>query len=548
MWLIAKLACVLLLMTWSSAASSTKKVVQVELARVSNSEFRVLYKFPDQISDFEFAQSANELSEKGLELITPGLEYADRKIRSTDASSFHEAEFRLTKSKMTLRQYDPLLHFTSGGTAAYSGNLVLKGESWKTKFRLLPRVGERSFVPGGSVDEYLTPEVRNANARSGAYLYIGTIEPKQLDGMAYFADPAVPQWVLQDFVSTARAALSYFSAELGTPQRLHPVFFLMMDGMDNVARNYRGDTLSNQFVRINLFGGEWTVRDEAKRNQLRKLIAHEIFHIWNAEFYVAENSNAWMHEGAADFFALKSLVASSLITKQHAVDSMNDAINSCILGQMSTNLNSVSGHTSNQRLFYDCGNLIYYLSEQGAKGKTAFYREVFDFAKKKYSTKRFVSELAKRHKSGNLLQLIDDLERGAGVPLGRQVRALLNAYDIQYEASMFDISDQMYRQALLSSVISSDCKGVGYWTLDAGIKVDSNMGCSVLADFPILAKIMGSNLMTQPKAAYEAVRMKCDCPTATLLIETGSGKRFDIACGRPLPEVLPPVYITDLPW
>lgn len=548
MGLMQKLAGILMVWATSCAVHATEAVVQVELSRVSNSEFRVKYRFPMPIKEFEFKQSPAQLSDKGLSFITSGLEYAENKIRTKGTSSFQEAEFSLTRPKMVLRQYDPLIHFTSAGTAAYSENLVLKKEQWITEFRLRPSSNERSFIAGSTSEIAAASGMRADPASRGAYLYIGTIAPVQAGKMVYFADPALPHWVREDFVRTAESTLSYFSDELGTPQPLHPVFFLTMDGLDDAGRNYRGDTLPAQFIRLNLFGGGWIIKNETKQNQLRKLIAHEIFHLWNAEFYAADHDHPWMHEGGADYFALKSLLARSLISRQYAIDAMNTALNNCLTDQMQSNLASVASQTTAQRLYYDCGSFIYYLAEKGFNNKNEFYHAVFDGKTQASSPQRFVRHLAEKPELLTLVSLIDDLESGAGVPLGRKIREQLHAQGIRYETSPFDIAGPVYSQALLSSVIGADCQGVGYWALEAGIKVDSNMGCKRLSGFPVITKMMNLNPVKQPKLAYEAVRKQCVTPNATLGLETDSGQRLELACGRPLPEVSPPIYISDLPW
>lgn len=527
-------------------------VARIDVTKFGDASFKIVYTFPRPIRGFIFETSEADLAAKGLVLKSDGFEYVDGTIRSRAAKEFSIVEFELHRPSMRLRQYDPVIAMTHGGAAVYTDTLLPRRADWEARFTLNPTAGEVALVRGALAGEASSWRQEGGLLES-TYLYLGAIQPQKIRQTTYLLDPATPGWVADEVRETVNNISAFYGAQFGQSGRFKPMVFLSMEALGDSGTNFRGDTLPGQFVRLNLFGGGWIIKTEAKQNQLRRLIAHEIFHIWNAEFHRANDAKEipWMHEGSAEYVALRSLALSGMATSQYVTDALNTAMNSCVSGAGQHPLATIAGSADAQQLFYDCGVVIFSLVDGAtdASRKNDFSHWMSQFFNGDYSKTGLIGKLNTSARMKDIPALIENMEFGSTVSLGAQLRSMLDEKRMAYISSPFDRPAQSYSKMLLSSMLESDCKGgVGYWVMSNGVKIDSSMKCERLRDFPIVQKVMNQDIQLNPKLAYDAARAACASAAAEIRVTLETGSHVDIPCARTLPELLPHLYLTQLPW
>lgn len=543
---------ILLLTVFSPLAYAQKEIATVDVSRLSNNLFIVEYNFPAPISGFRFERGAPALAEKGLKLLTEGMEYSNQTIRYKSGEKFTTVKFELQRPVSILREFDPVITLSNGGSAFFSSNLELNFGGWLTSFKIHLGRDQLSQILGVSHASTMTWQSEGGR-NIGSYIYIGEVTPKKDEQVSYIIDPVAPDWVVDDVRQTIKRILPFYATRFGDTQALHPTVFLSMEALADSGTNFRGDTSQGQFLRLNLYGGGWKIKTESKQNQLRRLVAHELFHFWNSELSVPKDGELpWLHEGSADYMALRALSLNKLATPQYVLDELNTALNNCVLGASSLPLSKIASSSDHQRLYYDCGVLIFYLIDSvettSTLGTSDVVKVLMQLFGKDYS-KAGLFDIVQSNLFTEVQEFVVNLEKANGLALGFELRSILDLYRIPYMDSPFDHAPEIYVESLMAAILQSDCtKGTGYWNLNNGIKVDSDMGCKQLKDFPIVRDVMGFNVKQSPEKAYRRMTSICKAASGAVELTLLNGAIVSIQCRRELPELTPDLYLKKLPW
>ncbi|MGW8389966.1 hypothetical protein [Pseudoduganella sp. HUAS MS19] len=326
----------------------------------------VNYDFPTPVTQVQFKQRQLETRISHWKLSNPDLLLDDIGLRSKSEQAFSHVSIEIPVLQAAkLRHYETTIPVGSSGAAILSEHLALSPETWSTSFRFNAGgvVRGRNIAPGTAWHDDLATA-----AIAGAYLYVGPLHAMQGERASFLFDPATPPWIKQEVKGTVDAVTQAYRTRFGVPkERIRPAIILSMLAKTGPSDSYRGDTLPGQSVRLALYGEEWAVRTEDRQRQLRRFLAHELAHIFNAELSRPANyGHAWIHEGMAEYAALNTLTELQLISRQYALDTMNASINNCQLGIASRSLLDIQATSPEQKLFYDCGVALFFTATTGS--------------------------------------------------------------------------------------------------------------------------------------------------------------------------------------
>jgi len=194
---------------------------------------------------------------------------------------------------------------------------------------------------------------------SATYLLVG---PQALQDRPHFSvtfDAATPVWAARRIEQVATAAETFYARRLGALPTPRPWLLVSHTGTDRPGATFRGDT-NPGMVRLNLVGRDWAAPSPERRVDLDRLVAHELFHLWNGQRReLVDDAEPWLLEGGADAAARVALRESRLEDAAEGEAWVEDAFIKCA---------ATPGDTLGQKLanggrsYYDCGAAVFFLA------------------------------------------------------------------------------------------------------------------------------------------------------------------------------------------
>jgi len=399
------------------------------------------------------------------------------------------------------------------------------------RFRLLVR------EPSGSLRE-----VERSEAVQG-YLAIG-FDPPQGGGVRFVGSTSLPKTLDEALQSRARALLSFFRARLGTSRDVRIVVAYRQASDRSRPSQYRGDVTPNGFALIRITGGE---ADGDIVLRYVQLLAHELFHLWNAPRDDLPDQEAWLHEGSADYF---SWIAIAQLWPQQIdlAGRVEHALRDCATLLRGRALSELSAGDAMQ-VRYPCGAVINWIADAGIRGETsarssglAIWAQTLRATgpHRRYSTSDFMDNV--RQKGPKTAALIQLLVNGHGLERWYRITRELSAMGADVRAG--PPTPFAIRSAAIRPLVLSACGEI--WGLGEdhdAIFALAPPTCAGFASQTFVRRIDGVELGSDPQAAYERVAVACTRrESLDLLLEDDGGSRHErivcsVAADQPEPDL-----------
>lgn len=228
------------------------------------------------------------------------------------------ASFRITPwSQVLPRDYTPALAFSDGGLAFHLRQFeMLDVDSLDAAKQLLPDLsnyaGEGlSFEMRFDTNQPILAEgTLSAGPRAfqfendPGYVYIGTGEVIETDRYGGVIDPALPDWIGENFDTKLDAVFAHMEARFGAtlPGKLTVLYDF--DGTDVPGSSIGGSTLQGPTMTLSVGGTAFlSDPDEFVQHRVEFTLAHEVAHLFQKRRGQYRIRATWLHEGHASAVA-----------------------------------------------------------------------------------------------------------------------------------------------------------------------------------------------------------------------------------------------------
>lgn len=446
-------ACLAFLL-WGCATIPRKvtPVVRVDVEeQPASHRWRVHYEFPSPVSEISFPNTRAPFRSTRWTIVEP----ADAAWNSWGG---HDTiVFRRPTSKATAefaddfsqREKDYLLNvgFTDGSRLLYTGHLRLSDEphAWRfhtTRERTI-RTPDRSAA--GSLTWSSTEET---------YVYFGSIAPVTTPRMTLIADPGLPSWLTQQLRERVPPIFDYYAAKLGTDLGFRPLVLLSYGGPDSSGFSFKGGTVRG-LIQLDVSGSGWT-KESAEGSELWfRHVAHEVFHLWESQRFVKDDSAEWLGESSAEYASVMAFRDLGGGDDQTIHRRVVEAANDCITTIGDTSLvTAVQQHRFGD--VYSCGLVAQWIAAARTGNAWQLFRTTFDRSTP-YTTEDFVSSLrAMTSLPEGVEQLVKGRTEQADIFLTEQLRASGIAVQLA-DADQATATQSVLRKALSAAVARCAC-------------------------------------------------------------------------------------------
>ena len=525
-----------------AVAASANNSVVVTLNATSD-KLLAHYELSEPVDSFEWEDGAAEIRSRTLQPATRDIRIEGSHVARTDGAPLSHFDIQIA---MDDAQPDGVYPIASrvGDTGwlvhvphlrARAGTLDTKVElKFPSAFVCAPCA---SSTPAGALSGIFS-------APSDADVFIGPaneVQHQNSPAWTLIGASHVPAWIVPLIQQAANQALTTYSGHLGQPAAA-PIVVLIYD-VRQARPSYQGDTTTHGVIALRWQGSMWQDSSDALIDQVRASMAHELFHLWNAETFhqPAGHSASWLYEGSAQY-------AAQLVNRQ-----MSKASNTAWLASMSQNLNTcrlkldleplgASGF-DNTPASDACGAVIQWLAELDSRWTSGNQRDFF-------SIWHSIFDAASRN--GNQYT-VDDFLRIAFTPndpsrAQRSALAILNDRGAERWAGLIQsfrslglkvtaqATDQSLRDRLLLHVLSQSCAAGYYYSLkDTRVQIKTSGGCGPFADRSETSAVEGHDLFTDVGAAFNAVSLNCSKNRPVTFTLSDSGGKIIAPCKTAMP-------------
>lgn len=312
----------------SATAQGGKADAVVEIGPMESGDWKVSYEFAEPQSALAFARSRNDYRSATWTLETEGARFG--RAFDFDVIIFDEPAKAVDFSIIPLTSaieadYTPFVTFSDGGLAIYEGQFslipfedldaieALEGDLDNAETGPLAMdvklTSDKPIIVDGDVhDGALTHRIRG----DGTYIYMGDSETQTFDSFAVVLDQGLPDWLQARFDSDLETIFNQLEGLWGFELKEKATILLAYKGTGGQGFSATGGALDNLLM-MEVGGSEFSKANFNALSYLQWFFAHEAVHLFQttggAEF--AGDSDAWIHEGAANTMAY-SFVAAQL--------------------------------------------------------------------------------------------------------------------------------------------------------------------------------------------------------------------------------------------
>ncbi|MBC3936583.1 hypothetical protein H8K47_14545 [Undibacterium sp. CY7W] len=282
------------------------------------------------------------------------------------------------------RVYSPVILFGDGRAAQIYSEY------------LLPRQGGViNLTTPGVVLGHAVAQGKTAWGANDAATYIvaGQTDTTEKNDYSITLDKKLPAWIARTLNENLAALMNLYSKKFGSQPKKKPWIVVSFDpNTPNKNAVFRGDT-NPGMVRLNFMGRLWEQENTAQINQLSSFLAHELFHLWNAQQWkIQREEPIWLFEGGADAAAQDALRTLGVINAEQYKNERTKSLIACSLAEGETLASKLNGRTH-----YTCGAAIFYLAAamnsttSNSTGPLDVWASIFTSSKTKtYSTTDFL--------------------------------------------------------------------------------------------------------------------------------------------------------------
>lgn len=304
---------------------------------------------------------------------------------------------------------------------------------------------------------------------------------------------------------------------LGRAPADRPTLFLTWANRDGEQRHTQADVVPGAVVRFGLSGAWWGSGDPHAVTQLRKLVAHELAHFWNAEiFRPASWAAPWVSEGNSELLALAALLATGEMAPEQAAQQVSSAFNDCVLmarGRSWTELHHYEKHSG--RGPYVCG-LAFQFAALAAAAHADRAVDAFEFWRRTWAEHpRYYEAVLQAYflRSGQrrLADSFGALFTDKSVPVAASLRQVLAAAGLDTQAPA-DESVAALRAPLMTALMSADCQGnFSFNTFEDRFEIvhGSEILCRTFRKGQVVRRVEGEDMFSRTASAVARANAAC---------------------------------------
>lgn len=231
----------------------------------------------------------------------------------------------------------------------------------------------------------------------GTYLYAGSIPAIRHERVTLVADPGLPTWLAADTARLLPELFAFHGDATGVALDFVPLVLASHATPTRRDDALRGKTLPG-LIQVEAIGSAWVRASPARRARWFEVLAHEAFHLWNAQLARrgGDKRDEWLSEGSAVYVAGLALVDAGLLSPRAHEDRILASANDCI-ASLRGPLHAEAADAS----YYACGELVHFLVDRalaGRGGVLGVWAAVIAHARARgsYSTADFLGEVERR--------------------------------------------------------------------------------------------------------------------------------------------------------
>ncbi len=445
-------------------------------------------------------------------------------------------------TEATPKDYPPLLPFSDGGVAVYTGLFDAGVEGQRTRYRFVPAKDQRVALFGRAQDQPL--EWLGAGDGEGTYVYFGASALVPSGAGLAVLDGALPAWIREEVDARFPSLVAYYEKRFGVAAPFVPFVLFSYDGANADAADSQGSVLPGVLV-MRLEGARWAEASDDNRGRIRWTLAHEAAHFWNLDNRDAEGA-AWMHEGSADAFAHRALADLGLASAGDRRAGEDRALNECLFDIRGDAL-AKAERDGRFELSYRCGLVLARYTEAAVRRRDpaadlfSFWRALLGHAGKDgYTQALYVATLASESADPPAAAYVARLagERFDG---SADLAAAFARIGARLGPAGESVARELARPVasrLLSRLMAGDCGG-GYSVsqIDSALRLHGSGRCRTLTRTIDVSAVEGWKLLVQPREAWTAARWACTSGRAVALSVAGQSQPFSLPCELELPEL-----------
>jgi hypothetical protein len=444
----------------------------------------------------------------------------------------------------------PYFRFSDGTIALLSEIFLLKGNSVPNSCVtfLAPKHGKVIW------GDYLARTSIEVNAARNGYVVLGNPMRYVIGRQVFVQDKSLPPWIGKAIRQATGKIAQLYSSELGA--RELPDILAFATKTKQAQSTFHGDTLPAS-ITLDFSGEAWAKPEGSALGQPIGLVAHELFHVWNADKRAPGRDKLLALEGGAEL--ARELAERRFVPGHRPVlRGVSDALNRCrsaLDPQRSLKFQLISPG----QLPYSCGMPFMLAAVSAGRGSMTLQNAFFaawksaliNAPREDYRWEGLVA----RDASPSVLA---DLRRAISVPgaYERNLRKVLLAagYQVSFERDLTKAERMMAAGKLMREIMVSDCHGEAsfYWKRPEGFLVaplpTSGVTCASLSPNEIVTKIDGALPWARPIALSERVARACAKRGYVAVSLAGRQGTRQLACSNSVRAIARPVVVSQLPW
>lgn len=505
------------------AAPKGEPVVRVMLSTEADG-LRAAYVLPRPVTSFTFEEAVADVRGDTWKL-PPGMTLVDGVLARKDGNRFSSFIIHITPDTQPRDRRYPALTRVGEGWQVYGPYFT--GAEGQPKVEVLA-VAWHDWISA--------PAAVNARLPLDGTFYFGPLS-LVTKGAATVAKAPNIEPALQEAVDRgANRATAYYEKRLGIALPTRPT--LIITRIPTFTVGWQGDTTDGFVASLRFFGPAAEKGEDPA--QVEAFVNHEFFHFWNSRLARSRHgeTQAWLHEGMAEYAALLAARESGARSEAEVADALAGRLTACAAGLQGRSLDTAPPKRG--KAIYDCGVVVQWatdLKTRAASGGTRdvfdVWRELFDEARKgdgQYDAAAFYKLAGRTEAADDPLRLLG--EAGDDQRWSR-LTASLQALGARITPTR---SVEAEQTALLFHLLDQACKGSrGFYGGDPdAVKLDTTQNCGALNGDPKVDKLAGLSLTHETSALFDALGPICEAKGEVAF--TYQGKPVaSVACTKPMP-------------
>lgn len=412
--------------------------------------------------------------------------------------------------------------------------LTKVGDGWLIFLPALTADPEADDIRYRLPKDWIVLEGPGLSPRLG-FVFMGPPETIESPFPGLIVDPGVSTEIVNLVRAETSSTLDELERKLGVARPSSPLVAVSnLPALSGEA--YVGDVTPNGVVNLQfLVSAQLT---EALSVEIRRFIAHEMFHVWNGRNFIAAEpgEGRWLTEGSAEYVALRLAEEASpggaIVTGDKLVHSLNDCLNKLPPG---TGVAAARGDLA-EAIRYSCGVAVQWLADLKlhAERPDESYFSIWGslFQQPAYTTSDFRQRFAADTETSHGLYALLDGD------VDLRPRLLSSLETAAVPIALVPPSNDLWILKIAGALHQNLCPDVGgvggsggrWW-------IHASSDCDGLGTQPAIMSVLGIPIADGGPTLFEMVRQKCEAaePVEVTLRGSGRSETREVQCSS-IPE------------